>query len=167
MPALWASGPACRSPTRSRPRFFGLAAFSLAIATAATNPAQTSTAEPLMDAYRWNKRPVIVAAPNANASLVQDQRKILSVQKHALQARDMVWIEILGDQVTIDGKAMPDIAASQIRDRYGIRKGEALALLVGKDGGVKMKSPTAISAHELFETIDAMPMRRREMNTGN
>ena len=36
-------------------------------------------------------------------------------------------------------------------------------LLVGKDGGVKLRQETPLSVDDLFATIDAMPMRQREM----
>ena len=36
-------------------------------------------------------------------------------------------------------------------------------LLVGKDGGVKLRQGQPVTAETLFAKIDAMPMRRREM----
>ena len=40
-------------------------------------------------------------------------------------------------------------------------------LLIGKDGGVKLKNNSPISNIKIFNTIDAMPMRQREMRGGN
>ena len=36
-------------------------------------------------------------------------------------------------------------------------------ILVGKDGGEKLRSDTVVSAEQLFSIIDAMPMRKDEM----
>ena len=36
-------------------------------------------------------------------------------------------------------------------------------LLVGKDGGVKLRSEEPVSIQRIFDLIDSMPMRRREM----
>ena len=36
-------------------------------------------------------------------------------------------------------------------------------ILVGKDGGEKLRADTIIDTKQLFATIDAMPMRREEM----
>ena len=41
--------------------------------------------------------------------------------------------------------------------------GAFAAVLVGKDGGEKFRSEGPVSPEVLFEIIDAMPMRRREM----
>jgi hypothetical protein len=50
------------------------------------------------------------------------------------------------------------------RQYYGVKPGEATILLIGKDGGVKLRRETEIlGCRELFATIDVMPMRRREM----
>jgi hypothetical protein len=36
-------------------------------------------------------------------------------------------------------------------------------LLIGKDGGVKLRAEEPLPAAEFFALIDTMPMRRREM----
>lgn len=36
-------------------------------------------------------------------------------------------------------------------------------ILIGKDGGEKMRSDTVVSTQQLFAVIDAMPMRKNEM----
>ncbi len=36
-------------------------------------------------------------------------------------------------------------------------------ILVGKDGGEKMRTDTVVSLAQLYKTIDAMPMRKKEM----
>ena len=36
-------------------------------------------------------------------------------------------------------------------------------LLIGKDGGEKLRSATLVTAEKLFAIIDAMPMRKAEM----
>ena len=52
-------------------------------------------------------------------------------------------------------------AGGTLREALSIRGFEIL--LVGKDGGVKLRSPAPVSTRDLFALIDAMPMRQREM----
>lgn len=52
--------------------------------------------------------------------------------------------------------------AGELRRAYGVADGFE-ALLVGRDGGVKLRSPEPVSPEELFERIDEMPLRRREL----
>lgn len=49
------------------------------------------------------------------------------------------------------------------RQDYGVAEEESAALLVGRDGGVKLRSPEPITPDELFGRIDEMPMRQREV----
>lgn len=56
-----------------------------------------------------------------------------------------------------------DPEAPDARRRYGVAADGFEALLVGRDGGVKLRYPEPIGPDELFGRIDEMPMRRREM----
>jgi len=41
-------------------------------------------------------------------------------------------------------------------------------ILIGKDGGIKLKRPFLVKPKIIFETIDSMPMRKEEMRkSGN
>jgi hypothetical protein len=53
-------------------------------------------------------------------------------------------------------------SAEAVRREYGVADGFE-ALLVGRDRGVKLRSPEPVTPEELFGRIDEMPMRRREM----
>lgn len=55
--------------------------------------------------------------------------------------------------------ASPDL----LRQRYKIQKGEFAVILIGKGGTEKLRRFHPVSNSALFETIDAMPMRQREM----
>ena len=52
--------------------------------------------------------------------------------------------------------------ARQLRERFG-PEGAFTVVLVGKDTTEKLRRSDVLSTGELFETIDAMPMRQREM----
>ncbi len=116
-----------------------------------------------MENYIWEKRPLVLFAPDETHPIRAAQSEALENQSDALRERDMVVIEVVGQTTRIDGRASPELKADALRRRYGVAAGEAVALLVGKDGGVKLRQPHALGASTLFETIDAMPMRRHEM----
>ena len=116
-----------------------------------------------MENYLWENRPLVVFAPDSDHPIVAAQRDQLAGQLAALRERDMVVIEALGERTAIDGESSAALPADELRQRYRVSSDAAAALLIGKDGGVKLRLPGAISADRLFETIDAMPMRRREM----
>lgn len=53
-------------------------------------------------------------------------------------------------------------SAEAARREYGVAGGFE-TLLVGRDGGVKLRSREPVGPEELFGRIDEMPMRQREI----
>ncbi|MBW6525833.1 DUF4174 domain-containing protein [Sphingomonas sp. RHCKR7] len=106
-------------------------------------------------AMRWEKRVLLVAAPSADDPRLLRQRRIVARWSAAAAERDLVMVEVVGDRVT----GASDAAAT-LRRRYRLPAGRFAALLIGKDGGSKLREERPIAAATLEETIDAMPMRR-------
>lgn len=138
-------------------------ALSLAVLTvgALTLP---STSEAGMQRFQWQNRPLLVFAPGAEDPALQHQLAIARDHAAGWRERDMVTIVVAGDRpVTVDGTKAKDLANDTLRERFGVTGDSFAAILVGKDGTEKLRRDAPISAPKLFETIDAMPMRRREM----
>lgn len=137
-----------------------LGAGALALTAGASGAAATDDAalfQPLpaeardLDGMKWDKRPVLLFAPDATDPAYRRQMAALNARAPELRERDIV---VLSDTAPAPGGAL--------RQRFG---GAGFRfLLVGKDGGVKMDRDTPVSAEELFATIDRMPMRRAEMD---
>ena len=116
-----------------------------------------------MSGYKWKNRPLVVFAPDAASAKLAQQRSIVAARRGGFAERHMVIVYVVGDSVSTDLGGGPGMSASQLRGRFGVGKGSFRALLVGKDGGVKLSSAGPLSSATLFGTIDAMPMRRDEM----
>ena len=110
----------------------------------------------LLAAERWQHRILLVFSPAADPRLSR-QRDIVRAAAPGMNERDLRVIEVVGTTVT--GAA--DTAAA-LRDRYRIAEDGFAAILIGKDGGEKLRATDAIPAARLFATIDAMPMRASE-----
>ncbi|MEL6844299.1 MAG: DUF4174 domain-containing protein, partial [Bacteroidota bacterium] len=51
-----------------------------------------------------------------------------------------------------------------LRDRYQVSRKDFVAILIGKDGGRKLRREgNVLEEPDLFPLIDSMPMRQREM----
>lgn len=103
-----------------------------------------------LERYRWQARPVLIFAPSPEDPSYRAATAQLAALRDGLAERDIV--------VLVDTD--PD-AGGALRDRLGAEGFEML--LVGKDGGVKMRAGEVIAPETLFTTIDRMPMRQREM----
>ena len=53
--------------------------------------------------------------------------------------------------------------SQSLRKKFNIPRGEFTVILVGKDGGIKLKRQEHTQLNDIFALIDAMPMRQEEM----
>jgi hypothetical protein len=103
-----------------------------------------------LNEFRWKKRPVLVFADSADDPAFIEQIELLEDRIEALEERDVV--------VLIDTD--PD-ARSPLRLK--MRPRGFMLVLVGKDGGVKLRKPFPWDVREITRSIDKMPMRQREI----
>ena len=116
-----------------------------------------------MDEYQWRFRPVVVFAPSDEDDRLSRQRRAYAASGEGLRERDIVLIEVVGNQVSTAFGPECDQTAEALIARYGVPADRFSSLLIGKDGGVKLRSDEPVAVDELFGLIDAMPMRLREM----
>ena len=113
-------------------------------------------AVPELESYQWKQRPLLVFAPSAGDSRRAVQIQRVEAERSEFEERDMVLLEIVagGDDV-VDGAAL--------RARFHVDEAAFAAVLIGKDGTAKGHWTEPVELRELWELIDAMPMRQREM----
>lgn len=117
-----------------------------------------------MEDYAWSHRPLVVFASAGDTPELERQRDLLRAARAGLIERDMVVIEVIGrERGRVDGKALTDAAVARLVERYDPPVDAFEVLLIGKDTGVKLRRDEPVTAETLFELIDAMPMRQREM----
>lgn len=125
--------------------------------------AQAADAEQLMTGLSWEKRVLLIFAPDAQAKPLQRQDAAIAAVRSQMIERDMAVIRVFADgHLSIDGVSHDDATASFYR-RFGTARDQFRVVLVGKDGTVKLDRDSVVSTAELFALIDSMPMRRYEM----
>ena len=97
-------------------------------------------------------RRVLIFAPDSTNSAFKEQNSALKRESASCIERDIV-IE----------NYVYQLENAAVFKQYQVKKGLFTVLLVGKDGFVKLRSDTALSAQRLFSIIDFMPMRRDEV----
>jgi len=100
--------------------------------------------------FRWKKRPVVVFADSENDPAYIEQLELLRARTDALAARDVI--------VLLDTD--PDARGAL---RLQLRPRGFMLVLIGKDGGVKLRKPFPWDVREITRSIDKMPMRQREI----
>ncbi len=147
--------------------------FCVALTACSAGPSRAET-DPLAP-YRWRHRPVLIFAPAPGPNGpdpdpdpdVVAQDAILKAAAQGLWDRDIAVFRVVADRVTLQdakgGPAKVSADADTLRSVFAVAPDQFMVILVGKDGDEKLRQSTPLSAERLFDTIDAMPMRRREM----
>jgi hypothetical protein len=138
-------------------RLATLLAASLLVAAAAAAAAAEAGAQtvPALREHRWKRRVLVVLAPAAGSPAeptYRAQRAELARAAGLLAERDVLVVDV----------ADAAGAARTLRRQLGVPAGAFAAVLVGKDGGVKLRRRTLLRADVVLSTIDAMPMGAAE-----
>ena len=116
------------------------------------------------DAFLWKYRPLLLFGNSPDTPEYQDVVAQLNALSDEIIDRDMVIIEVFDTGlVRVDTKPLPDENAEKLRKRFSVAKGSLTAILIGKDGGQKLRQTDRIDLAAIFALIDTMPMRQREM----
>jgi len=126
----------------------------LPLASVAADGSTPELIQPGYDAaledFQWTHRPVVVFADSPEDPRFQEQMERLMQGAEALRARDVV---VLTDT--------DPAARSALRKK--LRPRGFMLVLVGKDGGVKLRKPHPWTVRELSRSIDKFPDRLREV----
>ena len=110
-------------------------------------------AEINLDDFLWINRPIVVLADSPGDPRFMEQMRLLRERLPDLKDRDVVVIT--------------DTEPSQKTDlRQKLRPRGFMLVLIGKDGGIKLRKPSPWNVREISRIIDKMPMRRQEMRAG-
>lgn len=118
-----------------------------------------------LEVFGWKNRLVLIHG-SGNHPHTRDQLEQLLQQKEGLADRDLVvilldsqseevQIKFGADQIPLDYKAI--VSKRKIDPHY------FQVLLIGKDGGTKLKKGKTVPLETIFSLIDRMPMRQAEM----
>jgi hypothetical protein len=129
-----------------------LLAFILPLGVFATNFTKLNALEQL----QWQNRVILVFSDR-----VDHYQQVFDDAKSQVKDREIVWF-------IIDGKQVITNYSGKLSDRFGpllhqqFKTASEEVILIGKDGGLKQRGK-ALLINQLFDEIDTMPMRIREM----
>lgn len=115
-----------------------------------------SLIEKTIQAQRWRQRIVLVYAPAEQQAAFRQQQQWLADEADGMAERDIRIIDVVAERISPADR-------TYLRTKLDVAANQFGVVLIGKDGGVKLRSDKPVSAQTLFATIDGMPMRRQEM----
>lgn len=115
-----------------------------------------------LEQHRWQDRVILLFAHSEQEKDLKKQLQDLEADSAGLKDRDLVIYRIIRNGVVVDKKLNRE-KSIQLQERYNIDSPHFKIILIGKDGGEKVRQYKPITREELFAIIDGMPMRRAEM----
>lgn len=159
--------------------YFSLLAFAvMPVLSLASKPQQTKLA-----ALRHICRPLLIFAKSADRSF-QEQVQILAERTQDIEGRQILVVPVLlhddkedtGD--TRDGvwsaglrerhiAELEPVDCVSARRRFRVGDDDFAVVLLGKDGGEKLRAQSPVTIERLNKLIDTMPMRQKEVRDGH
>jgi hypothetical protein len=132
--------------------------------------------EPTLASLRHNYRPLLIFAASYDKNAHQ-QIQLLAQRIEDMQARQILAVPFLLHEEKNDapwndalpGRDMIQLTAvesTSARRRFRIGQNDFTVILLGKDGGEKLRSDTPVTMETLIKLIDSMPMRQKEVRDG-
>lgn len=113
--------------------------------------------------HKWENRLVLILVENTDNTNYQKQIEELKNHLDGVKERKIVVYHIFPGKFKV-GLSDEEWQKSETEyGRYKKTNSQPEIVLLGLDGGVKLRSKEFLSSQKLFETIDAMPMRMQEM----
>lgn len=112
---------------------------------------------------RWDYRPLLVFAPEGDPAIAAQEAALAADTALVRDLKLAVYV-VADDRLSPRfGAPAPQTDAATLRRRFGVGPDAVRVVLVGLDGGAKVSRDEPIGLEALEGTINAMPMRRREL----
>jgi len=122
------------------------------------------------EAYQWEHRLLFVFAPSETTDARAAQEEQFEGRDAGFRDRDLLLLTLRDtDEGTLregpgaDPQRLTPVAVERLYDRFDVPADAFRVVLVGKDGTEKRRDAEPVTTRSIFDTIDAMPMRQREM----
>ena len=114
--------------------------------------------------YQWKNRLILAFSPSTKNTGYRVFSKEIAVQPDEVVDRDLLVFHILETgEIKLGEPSLQAGSGDYLRERFSISPGRFTVLLIGKDGGIKLRREGGVELDEIFSRIDTMPMRQQEM----
>ena len=117
-----------------------------------------------LNQFQWKNRLLFIFAPQEGDAFAQALQNEILTQPDEISERDLVVFTIFETGPSYrDATRIDPQTAAAIRTRFAAPPGQFTCILVGKDGGIKLRQDSQVKLEQIFDLIDAMPMRKEEI----
>jgi hypothetical protein len=114
-------------------------------------------------------RPLLVFAPSAASGSFRKQQSLLEQYADDMMDRNILFVPLAADSAHFTAPLDAPYAVlsksqlASLRHRFQVAPDAFTVILLGEDGGEKFRASTPVSVLKLDGIVDAMPMRKQDM----
>lgn len=117
-----------------------------------------------IESFKNKNRVLIMFSSHLGDESRSEQLRLLENQEDAFSDRDLVLLEVMEKGIaTLDGEIIRLLGTTELRLRFGCKKGAFRAVLLGKDNRSAMTFDYPVAPTRLYELIDKSPTRLQEV----
>ena len=117
-----------------------------------------------LNTYQWKNRLLLIFAPSKDNHDYKRQMQLVEGMRAGFKERDLIAIELLTEGTSrAETQPLNEADAANLRSEFNVAPEEFRVILIGKDGTAKRRDQKPVEPEVIFNEIDAMPMRRQEM----
>ncbi len=117
-----------------------------------------------LDQYQWKNRLVLIINGAGTAAIFNSQMKEFDGMDIEFKDRKLIVFQIQENQFReVSQPAGKWMNRKKLFKKYNRENQDFQVIVIGLDGGVKLRQDEVLSKRDLFDLIDTMPMRRAEM----
>lgn len=121
-----------------------------------------------LSSHQWGDRLILILIDDTSNTVYKNQIDELHSDQQGLEDRKLVIYTVLPDRFKRDDRPNRGwIKSDELYSEYNQNEESFEILLIGLDGGVKLRQTEFLSNKKLFGRIDQMPMRQRELQGKN
>ncbi|RKN78390.1 DUF4174 domain-containing protein [Ulvibacterium marinum] len=116
--------------------------------------------------YQWKNRILLFFEVSWESDAINSQLEKFSGVREEMVDRHLVLFVVTPKGIFTEHGHPQDMHLKDVYNTVNVSEKFKGAVLIGKDGGVKLKKDLEITPQLVFDLIDSMPMRRAEMQSG-
>ncbi len=118
---------------------------------------------PFLESYRWKKRVLLIFSKTDNEAFFTKQIATVRQAMEEYEEREVVILCVMKGKISDEkGNVLATISPKdELNTLFDQQVG---IVLIGKDGGEKLRSIEPVSNEAIFGLIDSMPMRKSEVS---
>ena len=113
--------------------------------------------------HRWENRLILIITDDENNSTFQSQVAEFRKDLTGLNERKIIIYQVMPGEYKIGLNGANKIKSDRLYKDYKKSDSGFEVVLLGLDGGIKLQQDELLPLEKLYAIIDAMPMRRREI----